>query len=143
LSASKHRLYFLLQRAAHGLKKEADAALKTAAGLTTAQAAVMSIIVGEGAVSQRKIAQMLLQQESAITAMAERLLKAGYITKTRSATDARAVELEATDAGRAALAEIRPSFQAVNALLDESFSPNDIARLAAGLKRVIDRLDAG
>lgn len=138
MSASKHRIYFLLQRAAHRLKTEADAALSQAGGLTTAQAAMMSIVARQGPVTQKHIASTLLQRESAITAMAARLLKAGYITKVKSASDARAWSLEATAEGRSALANMRAPFDQINAKLDTLFSEADITELAERLTQIID-----
>lgn len=140
MSASKHRLYFLLQRAAHVLKTEADAALRESAGLTTAQAAVMSIIVHERGATQRMIAQTLMQQESAVTAMVNRLIKAGYVTKARLPADRRVYALTATEEGHAALRAIRPAFQTINAVLDDAFDAEDVPRLADGLKSVLDHL---
>ncbi|MEM9375178.1 MAG: MarR family winged helix-turn-helix transcriptional regulator [Pseudomonadota bacterium] len=138
MSASKHRIYFLLQRAAHRLKTEADAALSDAGGLTTAQAAMMSIVEREGPVTQKHIATTLLQRESAITTMAARLLKAGYITKVKSDADARAWSLEATAEGRTALENMRAPFDRINAKLDTLFSEADITELAERLTQIID-----
>ena len=141
MSAHKHRIYSLLQRTAHRLKIEADTALKEACGLTTAQAAALGIITREGPVSQRLLADTLSQRESAITTMSARLLKHGYITKSRSKEDARAWELSATDKGREALKQMRAPFDKINALLDESFADGDIERMANALHETLDRLE--
>ena len=138
MSASKHRLYFLIQRAAHVLKKEADAALSEAGGMTTSQAAVLAILLSEGAVTQRFIANKLQQRESAVTAMADRLLKAGYITRQRSPNDGRAWLLTLTDDGHHALEAIREPFQSINAELDAAFPGEEMDALAKGLKHIID-----
>lgn len=142
MSASENRIYFLLQRAAHRLKTEADAALKEEGGLTTAQAAVMAIIAQDGPVTQKHIAETLLQRESAITAMAARLLKAGYITKARSETDSRAWELRVTEAGEQAMAAMRVSFGRINGKLDGCISPGEMNALARHLERILDAFEA-
>lgn len=141
MSASKHRIYFLLQRVAHRLKTEADAALAEACGLTTAQVAALSIIATEGPVTQRQVARSLSQRESAITTMATRLQKAGYVTRRRSSTDARAWELRATDSGRRALAKVRRPFGRINAVLDACFGPEEIEELAGRLEDVLAGLE--
>ncbi len=141
MSASKERLYFLIQRAAHVLKARADAALKESAGLSTAQGAVLTILISDGPCTQRRLADRLMQRESAITTMAERLLKAGYVTRERSPSDARAWVLEATGEGRAAHAAMRAPFDEINAMLDSVFDENDAERFAAGLRAIIDRPD--
>ena len=71
MSASKSRLYHRLQLAAHRLQKSADRAVLAAAEITTAQAAVLTLVAG-GAVSQREVATQLGLDESAVTAMARR-----------------------------------------------------------------------
>ncbi|MEO0439502.1 MAG: MarR family transcriptional regulator [Pseudomonadota bacterium] len=142
MSAKDHKLYFLLQRVAHRLKKEADAALLESGGMSTAQAAVMTIIAEEDGVSQKYLAQRLMQRESAITTMANRLLKAGYITRTRSDTDARAWVLKPAPAGMEALRSIRSPFGKINNILDEAFEDADLDQLARGLEQVLDQLGA-
>jgi len=141
MSASEHRLYFLLQLVAHRLKKKADNALVEATGITTAQSAVMGIIVKHGPVSQREIARTLSQNESAVTAMSKRLLNAGYIERTRSDTDARAWELTATRSGSESLANMRQAFMGVNDVLDSTMTPDEIAALAGNLQSILEKLD--
>ena len=143
MSAAKHRIYFLIQRVAHRLKTEADASLTEACGLTTAQAATLTIIASDGPVTQKYVASALAQRESAMTAMASRLLKAGYIRRTQSKRDARAWELSATKAGSEALSKTRTSFQRINHALDSSFEPDEIERLQEGLSAVLLALEDG
>ena len=141
MSASKHRIYFLLQRAAHRLKTQADSALSETGGLTTAQAAVMTIIAKDGPITQKFIAETLMLRESAITAMVNRLRKAGYISRLRSKRDARAWELEATELGRNALEQMRETFDTVNAKLDALMNEDEIAQFAARLCDILDAFD--
>ncbi len=141
MSASSQRLYFLLQRAAHGLKKRADAALIEAADLSTAQAAALAIIADDGPVSQRAVAAQLSQRESAVMTMTLRLIKAGYVTRSRSANDARAWELSITDLGRAALEKMKGPFSAINGLIDETLEPQQVDQLAASLKTLVRALE--
>ena len=138
MSASKTRLYFLLQRAAHRLKTEADAALMKDCGLTTAQSAVMMIIAEHGPVTQKYVAETLSQRESAITAMAGRLVKAGLITKTRSLRDSRAFELQITETGSEMLDISRLRFGEINAKLDQQIDEADMQGLASNLTKILD-----
>ena len=73
--------------------------------------------------------------------MAARLLKAGYIKKTRSTDDARIWELEATEEGREALERMREPFDHINAVLDDSFKGEDMKRLAGALRTLLDKLE--
>ncbi len=135
------RLYYLLQLAAHQVKKVADARLSCVADITTAQAAVLSLVSDHGPVTQRALARDLRQNESAITAMANRLLKLGYIARVRSTEDARAWQLTTTPEGEAALLAIGPAFKDVNTVLAGELDDADIRALASQLQAVISRFD--
>lgn len=141
MSASEHRLYFLLQRVAHRLKKRADGALKESAGLTTAQAAALSIIAKDGPVTQRFVADKLSQRESAVMTMTNRLLAAGYIDRKRSSSDGRAWEVAITQKGLDALSDIKVPFGEINAVLDKNIDAKDAERLAASLKKILAALE--
>lgn len=141
MSASEHRLYFLLQLVAHHLKKRADGALKNSAGLTTAQAATLSIIAKDGPVTQRFVADKLSQRESAVMTMANRLLAADYISRERSVADGRAWELTISPKGLDALSNIKEPFGEINYLLDKNIDAEDAERLAASLKNILAALD--
>lgn len=140
MSASEHRIYFLLQRVAHQLKAEADFSLRAACGLTTAQTAALTVIARIGPTNQQQVARALAQRESAITTMALRLLDAGYISREPSRTDARAWELDVTDAGRTVLDRTAAAFGPVNAMLDECFTPKQLETLAKGFRDVLDKI---
>jgi len=140
MSASKNRLYFLLQLTAHRLQKRADTDLKNAAGLTTAQAAALAIIAEDGPVSQKQIADKLSQRESAVMTMASRLLDAGFITRIRSKADARAWELKASKKGLFALSEITTPFSKINKMLDTCLGDKNMDRFTADLKKILEAL---
>jgi MarR family transcriptional regulator, organic hydroperoxide resistance regulator len=129
---------FLLQRAAHQLKTQADASLGAACGLTTSQAAALTVIAQRGTTNQKEVVHALAQRESAITTMAQRLLDAGFISREPSANDARAWQLDVTDVGRDALERVRSAFAPVNAVLDACFTSDHLATLANGLTKVLE-----
>ncbi len=137
MSASTHRLYFLLQRAAHRLKTEADARLMAASGLSTAQAAVLVLVCEDEPVTQKALAERLQQTEAAMTAMVHRLVKLGFLHRERADTDRRSWQVRATPAGRAALERTRAPFGTINAALDAQLSPQESAALAAMAHRIL------
>ncbi|WP_417465075.1 MarR family winged helix-turn-helix transcriptional regulator [Kordiimonas sp.] len=143
MSANKHRLYLRLQLAAHQLKKHADRALLDSASITTAQAAVLSILKNEGQASQRTIADALGQNESAVTAMVKRLLKLGYVERNRSDLDGRAWVLTLTEGGKMALEQVSEPFLDVNTILDEVLDSGEAAKLADYLDRISRAFKAG
>lgn len=141
MSARDQRLYFLIQLVAHRLKKRADGVLLEAAGLSTSQAAALSIVAAHDGVTQNFIAQQLSQRESAVTTMTDRLLKADYISRARSKADGRAWELRVTPLGRDALKKISRPFSEINRLLDSSLGPRDPEAFGDTLTAILRSLD--
>ena len=138
MSAHKKRLYFLLQIAAHRIKTEADSVLMDAAGLTTAQVAVLNLIASSKEMRQRDLARRLKQNESAITAMITRLMKADLVARRRSETDGRTWLLKLTDNGKKTLKRAERPFETINARLDETLGKNGAAMLAKQLDAIAD-----
>lgn len=129
------RLYHRLQLAAHLLQKFSDRQLSRTT-ITTAQAAVLSVITSEGNSSQRDIARALGINESATTTMVTRLLRDGLLERRRSTVDRRAWTLNVSKHGAATLQTARQSFVSVNLLLETALDGDDIERLALVLDKV-------
>lgn len=137
MNASKLRVYYRLQVAAHALQKAADRVVSAAAELTTAQAAVLTIVAAGGAVTQREVAIALHLNESAVTAMVMRLVQRRLLERVRSQDDPRAWHLSLSKRGRAALGASRAAFATINRRIESQFSQREIARLVAYLNRLI------
>ncbi len=142
MSASKSRLYHRLQLAAHRLQKSADRALLAAAEVTTAQAAVLTL-VARGAATQREVATQLGINESALTAMTQRLLRMGLLERVRDEEDARAWQLRLSGDGRAALKRIEQPFKSINQTIETVLDPEEIAHFADYLQRIASAFDEG
>ena|SRR3569832_41357 len=142
MSASKSRLYHRLQLAAHRVQKSADRTLLAVAEITTAQAAVLTL-VARGAATQREVATQLGLNESAVTAMAQRLLGMGLLERVRDEADARAWQLRLSGDGRAALKRIEQPFKGINQTLEAVLTPEEIAQFADYLQRVASAFDEG
>ncbi len=142
MSAKEDKLYFLIQLVAHRLKKSADNRLLESANMTTAQSAVMSLIVANQPVNQRFLATTLAQNESAITAMVNRLIKLDYVSKTKSEADGRAWLLEATKQGEAALSDSGIAFDHVNQMIDSAFEGQSTTSFANALSALLKQLDS-
>jgi DNA-binding MarR family transcriptional regulator len=133
--AHRLRLYHRLQTAAHELRRFADRVLADT-GLSTAQLAVIAVIDATGPVSQRTVAEQLGLQESAITAMIDRLTRLDYVTRVPHATDGRIRLLHLTELGAATARRAASRFVEVNQALDEALGPEEVAGLAASLDRI-------
>lgn len=141
-AAQKLRFYHRLQLAAHRAQKAADRAVMDAAGVTTAQAAVLAVIrQGGGAVSQRDVSRQLGLNESAVTQMAGRLLKLGLIKRDRDPFDARAWRLSLSNDGLAALKRLEQPFAGINAVFDAVSDEEALTAFARALTRIADSFD--
>lgn len=136
MSVSKLRVYHRLLFAAHQIQKSADRALVLAAGVTTPQAAVLSVVAAAGYVTQREVAQQLGLNESAVTAMTNRLLRLGLLERARSEDDARAWQLCLTEEARTVLKQVKAPFARVNQTLESILNPDEILKLTDYLDRI-------
>ncbi len=143
MSASKTRIYHRLQLAAHRVHKSADRAVLEAADITTAQAAVLAVVAAGGAITQRVVADQLGLNESAVTAMVNRLLKMGLLARQRDDVDARAWRLCVSDDGRSALKRVEKPFRGINQAIESVLDSEEIARFADYLGRIGAAFDEG
>lgn len=141
MSASKSRVYQRLQLAAHRLQKSADRAVLAAADITTAQAAVLVVVSANDAISQREVATQLGINESALTAMANRLVGMGLLERVRDKADARAWRLCLSNDGRAAIKRIEAPFRRVNQTIETVLDPKEIVQFADFLGRIATAFD--
>ncbi|MES5820141.1 MarR family winged helix-turn-helix transcriptional regulator [Streptomyces sp. RG80] len=126
------RLYYLLQRAAHRLRTTLDRRCLATAGVTTAQLGALFAVQDEPGVTQQELARTLGLRESAVTGLVGRLTTAGLLSRQPHPRQHRAVVLELTDAGVAALRAAQPEIDRFNAemravLGDEGFDETAVA----------------
>lgn len=138
-AARDHRVFHLLQVAAHRVKTQADKRFLAGSGITAAQAAVLHVIARHPDATQRTVAQELKQQESAVTAMTGRLMDAGMLSRTQSLVDRRAWALNLTPKGETALAGFTTPLDELNAALTQALGGDaEVAAFAASLKALLD-----
>ncbi|MGW7298831.1 MarR family winged helix-turn-helix transcriptional regulator [Streptomyces sp. NPDC054829] len=137
MSEPDRRLYFLLQRAAHHLRTAADRRCLAAAGITTAQLGALFAVEDRPGLTQQHLARTLGLRESAVTGLVTRLTAAGLLTKTAHPTEHRAVVLELTEAGSAALDAARPEIDRFNTELRALLGDDGFDRTAAALHRLV------
>lgn len=138
MSASKLRLYWRLQLAAHFLKKRADKNLLSTSQITTAQIGVLTVIANGTDVTQKDVATALGLNESAITAMVKRLAKMELVERRPSETDGRAKILQLTDAGRHVTQTAHPPFKEMNEQIETVLTDQEIENLADYLNKLTD-----
>ncbi|MFC4057375.1 MarR family winged helix-turn-helix transcriptional regulator [Planomonospora corallina] len=130
------RLFFLLQRAAHQLRTAADRRCLAAAGITTAQLGALFAVQDRPDTTQRQLARTLGLRESAVTALVARLTRAGLLTRRAHPHDHRAVVLELTGDGAAALRAARPEVDRFNDELRTLLGGQEFLRTATALHRL-------
>ncbi|WP_214403261.1 MarR family winged helix-turn-helix transcriptional regulator [Pseudonocardia lacus] len=132
------RLYFLLQRAAHSLRLDADRRCLAAAGITTAQLGALFAVHDEPGLTQRELARALGLRESAVTGLVGRLVAAGLIRRQPHPSEHRAVVLELSERGEEVLRSARPEIDRFNAELHAVLG-DDFAATAQALHRLAHR----
>lgn len=127
------RLFFLLQRAAHHLRTHADRRCLSVAGITTAQVGALFAVREEPGITQQHLAHTLGLGEPAVTGLVTRLAKAGLLARRTHPHQHRAVALELTGDGAAALDAVQPEIDRFNGALRALLGEERFERTAAAL----------
>jgi len=131
-----HRLFFLLQWAAHNLRQTADRRCLAAAGVTTAQLGALFAVQEQPGLTQQQLARTLGLHQSAVTPLVGRLTAAGLLVKSAHPQQYRAVVLELTDAGTAALHSAGPELDRFNAEVRDLLGDDGFAQASAMLHKL-------
>ncbi len=138
MSASKRRLYWQLQLAAHFMQKQADRGLVKESGVTTAQFGVLSAIGNGSHVTQKDVATTLGLNQSAITAMVRRLMEMGYVDRNDSKTDGRTKILSLTSEGRLICKNTNSPFRKINQQIEATLDDEQIDLFADYLEQITE-----
>ncbi|MSR56494.1 MAG: MarR family transcriptional regulator [Planctomycetaceae bacterium] len=95
----------------------------------------------EGECSQAELADLLLQSESNLSTLLERMSGDGLITRTRSQTDRRRSLIGLAPAGLDALSQAELARSAAISKLMKQFAPSEALQLAGGLQRLVGDLE--
>lgn len=131
-----HRLYYLLQRAAHRLRTTLDRRCLETAGVTTAQLGALFAVQDEPGVTQQQLARTLGLRESAVTGLVARLTAAGLLSRRPHPRQHRAVVLELTDDGAVALRAARPEIDRFNAEMRSVLGDDGFHDTATAMRRI-------
>ncbi|MFJ4523950.1 MarR family winged helix-turn-helix transcriptional regulator [Streptomyces sp. NPDC088810] len=130
------RLFFLLQRAAHTLRLTADRRCLAVAGVTTAQLGALFAVRDQRGLTQQELARTLGLRQSAVTPLVARLTAAGLVARHAHPHDHRAVVLELTDAGAAAVRAAGPEIDRFNAEMRALLGDDGFADTASALHKL-------
>ena len=117
--------------------------LATATGLTPSQLLVLREVEARDEVTPGSIAQRLQFSHATITAIADRLVDLGLVTRTRGERDKRQILLNATAEGRQRLADAPDMLQEIFAERFAALPAWEQAMILAGTERLAVILGAG
>ena len=109
--------------------------------LDMGQADTLGLLVADGAVRMRDLAEALRVDRSTATRAADRLVRLGLAERVAASEDGRGVVLEATPEGVALWEDVVGRYRAFLLEVLDGFAPKERATLAALLERFIDRID--
>ncbi|HEX5565973.1 MAG TPA: MarR family winged helix-turn-helix transcriptional regulator [Streptomyces sp.] len=134
---SDQRLFFLLQRAAHTLRLAAGRRCPATAGVTTAPLGALFAVRDRPGLTQQELARTLGLRESAVTPLIGRLTAAGLVAKSAHPREHRAVVLELTDTGAAALRAAGPEIDRFNAEIRDLLGDDGFVQAAAAPHKLV------
>lgn len=130
------RLFFLLDRAAHGFRERVDALCKNRLGISAVQLVVLMHLAHQDGLRHKDLAAAIGTQPAAVTGLIDRMETAGLVRRRADREDARAQRVHLTAAGRRAVDAARPMIAAANARLAERFTSDELAIAARFLRTV-------
>lgn len=133
------RLFYLLNRARHALFKASDVLLIERLDITSAQLSTLFVLAETPDCTLGDLAERLDLNASAVTGLADRMEKAGFIARRPSQKDRRVTHLALTDAGRERMRAALPLVGQINAELVDGFTPDEVELVARFLDNVVQR----
>jgi DNA-binding MarR family transcriptional regulator len=110
-------------------------------GITASQGFILEKLENEGPLKVSQVAEALCFTSGAITALADKLISAGYAQRQRSEEDRRVVYLEITPKGRDMLGKIRAHRISIIETFFSSLSHEDAQHLIRIYKQILAGLD--
>ena len=107
--------------------------------LTPRQFAILVCLNGHSALSQSDIAARTGIDRSTVADLVCRIAKKGLLRRRRSREDARAYDVELTNAGRAALRSLEPKARRVEATILSAPSQNERKAFLEALAVIVER----
>ncbi len=131
------QLCFALYAATHAITRSYTPGLKSI-GLTYPQYLVMVVLWQEDALTLKALAERLDLDSPTLTPLLKRLEANGFVTRTRSRVDERALEIRLTPAGRA----LRGPAEQVRAgvVCQSGLQPDSMSRMRAELHSLASSL---
>jgi DNA-binding MarR family transcriptional regulator len=138
----KYRLVFLLNVAQRAVERWKETRGDGPTALSAAQAGTMFFLSTNDGALMGEVAQALSIGAPAMSGLAARLEKAGYLTRMQDPGDGRAFRLYQTEEGRLAGQRAKVALGALNARLRHGFSDEEMAIVGRWLESVVENFSA-
>lgn len=135
MSSYEQSTGFLVVRTARSMKKVLDARLAEY-GITSSQHSVLNALAQKDGLSLSEIGKRVYLDKPAITGLADRLEKDGYVVRKRTARDRRVIHLWLTDKGRQLLKEFEDVVATTDQELIQQLSPEELGSFRNMLNRI-------
>lgn len=136
------RLFFLLNIGQRRVQRWVDRQADTDARASAAQAGVLFHLAKHDGALIGEVGAALQLAPSAMTGLADRMAKAGLLTRHSDSDDGRATRLFMTDEGHAALKKARTLLRELNGKLCDGFSDAELDIVARWLGALQERFPA-
>lgn len=127
---------FRVVRTARGMKKALESRLLSEVGVTAAQHLVLSTLALEDGLPLSEIGKRVFLDKPAITGLADRLEKDGFVTRKRHNTDRRVIHLFLTAKGRSILSRINSIVEEVDSSFLGLLSSSEVNQF----REILDRI---
>ncbi len=136
----KNSTGFLVVRTARSMRKALEAKFAEA-GITATQFMVLDTLKGEQGLPLSEIGKKIYLDKPAITGLADRLEKDGFVERRRSSHDRRVIRLHITAKGEQVHTELEPLVIAVDRDLTKVLESKELSALRNALNQIWTHAD--
>jgi DNA-binding MarR family transcriptional regulator len=133
------RLYFLLHRAHHGVRRHASTATLEHLGVTPSQLSALHYIAAHDGCTMTDVANVLDLNKSGVSGLVQRMERAGLLRREANPVDGRGSLLFMTAKAHDVRARAVPLLRRLNAELTRGFDATEIDIVLRFLNSIVDR----
>ncbi|MEE3358462.1 MAG: MarR family transcriptional regulator [Pseudomonadota bacterium] len=119
-----------------------DREIKQTAGITPVQFRVLQVIAEKGHATAKEISLRMRVSQATVTSLIDKLVREGMVTREKSATDRRQINIHITDKGLQTIKDAPDPLQQRFVRKFDALEDWEQAMLVASLERVAAMLDA-
>ncbi len=137
LSSFRGTVFYSIEEAIKNYRRFAQERIQQVVPDLTVNQVLLLVLVAESpGMPQAEMADILFKDEAAVTRMAERLVKRGYLERKPNPADRRRQRLEVTTGGQTVANQLAPLIRANREQATEGLSVNEQAELRRLLRKI-------